>query len=491
MEPTSSALSSIANLVKTIVGAGTLAIPYSFKSDGVLVGILLTLLAAITSGLGLFVLSKCSKTLINPRNSSFFTLCMLTYPNLAPIFDLAMIVQCFGVGLSYLVLIGDVFPGIFGGERNYWIIASTVIIIPLCLVKKLDQLKYSSILGLFALAYISILIFSHFVVQLGKGRLTDTLQNEICWWSIHDFRGLLSTFSIIIFAFTGSMNLFPMINELKDNSLENISLVINNSIALSTALFLIVGISGYLTFGNKTVGNLILNYDPDSTWIVIGKFCLGSMLIVSFPLLFQPLRVAVNNVIIWIEITFGNSDPQEDPQVSEYTRASNLRPISMTVDDPTQSNDALDTPSYDEQERLLPIGNFDDDSVENQENANNNDRGTMAVPVDNEHHAPFIKSRFYWITAVLLISIYTLALSVKSFALVLSLVGATGSTSISFTLPGLLGYKLIGSDSLAIGKMILPRDRFYKRCSLFLVFYGLSVMFLSLYITLFNNSDDA
>ncbi|CAI4396779.1 CIC_collapsed_G0027210.mRNA.1.CDS.1 [Saccharomyces cerevisiae] len=90
-----------------------------------------------------------------------------------------------------------------------------------------------------------------------------------------------------------------------------------------------------------------------------------------------------------------------------------------------------------------------------------------------------------------LISMYTLALSVQSFALVLSFVGGAGSTSISFTLPGLLGYKLIGSDSLAIGKMIPPKDRFYKRCSLLLVFYGLSVMFLSLYVTVFNRSDEA
>ncbi|AJR36875.1 AQG_2a_G0026790.mRNA.1.CDS.1 [Saccharomyces cerevisiae] len=490
MEATSSALSSTANLVKTIVGAGTLAIPYSFKSDGVLVGVILTLLAAVTSGLGLFVLSKCSKTLINPRNSSFFTLCMLTYPTLAPIFDLAMIVQCFGVGLSYLVLIGDLFPGLFGGERNYWIIASAVIIIPLCLVKKLDQLKYSSILGLFALAYISILVFSHFVFELGKGELTNILRNDICWWKIHDFKGLLSTFSIIIFAFTGSMNLFPMINELKDNSMENITFVINNSISLSTALFLIVGLSGYLTFGNETLGNLMLNYDPNSIWIVIGKFCLGSMLILSFPLLFHPLRIAVNNVIIWIEITYGGANPEEDPQVSEYTRASNLRPISMTVEDPAQPSDALDATSYNEQECLLPNGNFDNGSIESQEN-NNDERGTMAVAGDNVHHAPFVKSRFYWITALLLISMYTLALSVQSFALVLSFVGATGSTSISFTLPGLLGYKLIGSDSLAIGKMIPPKDRFYKRCSLLLVFYGLSVMFLSLYVTVFNRSDEA
>lgn len=272
--------------------------------------------------------------------------------------------------------------------------------------------------------------------------------------------------------------------------MENITFVINNSISLSTALFLIVGLSGYLTFGNETLGNLMLNYDPNSIWIVIGKFCLGSMLILSFPLLFHPLRIAVNNVIIWIEITYGGANPEEDPQVSEYTRASNLRPISMTVEDPAQPSDALDATSYNEQECLLPNGNFDNGSIESQEN-NNDERGTMAVAGDNVHHAPFVKSRFYWITALLLISMYTLALSVQSFALVLSFVGATGSTSISFTLPGLLGYKLIGSDSLAIGKMIPPKDRFYKRCSLLLVFYGLSVMFLSLYVTVFNRSDEA
>ena len=77
-----------------------------------------------------------------------------------------------------------------------------------------------------------------------------------------------------------------------------------------------------------------------------------------------------------------------------------------------------------------------------------------------------------------------MALRITSFALVLALVGATGSTSISFTLPGLFGYKLIGSESLAVGQMISKRDMFYKRASLLLAIFGILVMILSLYITI-------
>ena len=65
----------------------------------------------------------------------------------------------------------------------------------------------------------------------------------------------------------------------------------------------------------------------------------------------------------------------------------------MTVDDPTQSNAlAGDATSDDEQDRLIPNGNLDNGSIESQGYRNNNE-GTMAVPVDNEHHAPFVKAR--------------------------------------------------------------------------------------------------
>ncbi|EDO16739.1 hypothetical protein Kpol_1003p44 [Vanderwaltozyma polyspora DSM 70294] len=460
METTTATVnSSTINLTKTIVGAGLLAIPYVFRNDGVLVGILMTVLAAIASGFGLFVLAKCSKTMINPRNSSFFTLCMMTNPSLCPCSDLAMFVQCFGVGLSYLVLIGDLFPAVFGGPRHYWIIGSGIIIIPLCLLKNLNSLRYSSILGLFALAYLTILVI---VIYINNVFLTDNYletRGDVNWFSVYDWTGLCSTFSIIIFAFTGAMNLFSIINELENNSIRNITKVINRSIGISTFLFLLVGISGYLTFGSNTLGNIMLNYDPDSKWCYIGKFCLGSMIVLSFPLLFHPLRIAVNNMVIFYQINYGSNKENTSPNIRSNT--SDLSPISLTIND--------------DDIRSMPDDNVDDVLLSNEV--------TEIEELDNVLcETPFPNHRFYTISLLLLLVMYSVSLTVTSFAYVLAIVGATGGTSISFILPGIFGYKLIGSDSLAIGQMISDSDKFYKKCSLYLALFGFSVMFFSLYL---------
>ncbi|CAR25531.1 hypothetical protein ZYGR_0A00950 [Zygosaccharomyces rouxii] len=466
MQPTGTVRSSVINLVKTIVGAGLLAIPYAFKSDGVLVGVLLILLAAITSGFGLFVLGKCSKTLIDPRDSSFFSLCMLTYPSLSPLFDLAMITQCFGVGLSYLVLIGDVFPGLFGGQRDWWIVGSSLVVVPLCLLKKLDSLKYSSIIGLFALAYLSLLILSTFVYEYSSGRYEE-VRGDISWWSVYDYKGLMSTFSIIIFAYTGSMNLFSIVNELRNNTMTNITAVVNRSIAIATVFFIAVALAGYLTFGSNTLGNIMLNYDDTSIYVHIGKFCLGSMVVLTFPLLFHPCRIAVNNLCVWAQLQREKrAESHQECEPLNPNTPSSVRPISLSVQD------------------------SDSRSLVNSYGATqgNEEIEDLEVAGNGSPHVNIPDGRFYIITALLLIAMYALALNVNSFATVLAFVGATGSTSISFTLPGLFGYKLIGTDYLAAGQVIPSLEVFYKRCSFLLTWFGLGVMFLSLYVIYTNGA---
>lgn len=57
----------------------------------------------------------------------------MTYPNAAVIFDFAISVKCFGVGVSYLIIIGDLMPGVVQGisedaggvdflvNRRFWV----------------------------------------------------------------------------------------------------------------------------------------------------------------------------------------------------------------------------------------------------------------------------------------------------------------------------------------------------------------------------------
>ena len=80
---------------------------------------------------------------------------------------------------------------------------------------------------------------------------------------------------------------------------------------------------------------------------------------------------------------------------------------------------------------------------------------------------------FVFITCGILLASYLVAISVSSLARVLAIVGATGSTSISFILPGLFGYKLIGTEH----NTVIPfTTRLFKYTGLALFIWGLVIM---------------
>lgn len=131
---TASWLSSVINLVNTIVGAGVLAMPHALSNTGIVLGILIILWSGCTAGLGLYLQTRCARYL-DRGAASFFALSQITYPNAAVVFDGAIAVKCFGVGVSYLIIIGDLMPGVVrglsGGEglegwvvdRQFWVTA--------------------------------------------------------------------------------------------------------------------------------------------------------------------------------------------------------------------------------------------------------------------------------------------------------------------------------------------------------------------------------
>lgn len=126
-------ISSVINLVNTIVGAGVLAMPHALSNMGIVLGTLVILWAGLTSGFGLYLQTRCARYL-DRGGASFFALSQITYPNAAVIFDAAIAVKCFGVGVSYLIIIGDLMPGVVRGfgepgeaqylvDRHFWVTA--------------------------------------------------------------------------------------------------------------------------------------------------------------------------------------------------------------------------------------------------------------------------------------------------------------------------------------------------------------------------------
>ncbi|KAI8084094.1 transmembrane amino acid transporter protein-domain-containing protein [Gilbertella persicaria] len=396
---TATPISCIINLANTILGTGMLAMPSAMASVGILPGIFLIGFSALMSGTGLYFLSRCAAR-TEGRNASFFAISKLTWPKIAVFFDLAIAIKCFGVAVSYLIIIGDLMPQVidslsnhahtayFLTDRRFWItLFVLVLILPLSFLKKLDSLKYTSLVALVAVIYLCVIVLYHYVSP--NYPLPQKEDVELVSFSA----SILGHLPVFVFAFTCHQNIFSVYNELKDNSKQAINKVIATSIGGSAFVYEAIAILGYLSFGKQVRGNIIMEYPP-SYFVAGGRLAMVISCIFSYPLQAHPCRASLDKVL------------------------------------------TLLSPS----------------------------KGLKASPLSSP--PPPSAFKYFAMTTTILIASYLVAITITELDLVLSFVGSTGSTTISFILPGLFYYKIHENDQWNSAKI----------SSVLLALYGMFIM---------------
>lgn len=56
---------------------------------------------------------------------------------------------------------------------------------------------------------------------------------------------------------TNTAQMFSILNELSDDSPSNVVSVVGSSIGSAASIYVLVAITGYLTFGNEVSGNIV------------------------------------------------------------------------------------------------------------------------------------------------------------------------------------------------------------------------------------------
>jgi amino acid permease len=413
--------SSVINLLNTIVGAGVLAMPLAMSHMGMVLGIIVILWAGVTAGFGLYLQTRCAAYL-ERGSSSFFALSQITYPNAAIIFDAAIAIKCFGVGVSYLIIIGDLMPGVMRGfaaeeglpsyliDRHFWVTAFMLVVIPLSYLRRLDSLKYTSVVALVSIGYLVILVVYHFTAKdtLPDGKYTTPLR-------IFTWAGpipALSSFPVVVFAYTCHQNMFSILNEISNNSQFRTTMVVFASIGTAAAIYILVAITGYLSFGNEVGGNIVAQYAP-SISATVGRAAIVVLVMFSYPLQVHPCRASVNAVLKW--------RPNKN-LAARFKSASSTPSGSASVNEASPPRDVP----------LLPAG--------------------------VKRNSEMGETRFAFITTLIIILSYIVAMTVSSLEAVLAYVGSTGSTSISFILPGLFYYKISSPDNPLHQKLCKEED---------------------------------
>ncbi|KAF9911136.1 hypothetical protein EC991_004690 [Linnemannia zychae] len=437
------------NLANTILGTGMLAMPGALATVGLLLGSFMIVFSACASGLGLYFLTR-SASRTHGRAASFFACSKLTYPWAAVGFDVAIAVKCFGVGISYLIIIGDLMPEVVrslgmiafaaaGGDgsgdmdpqlwflvdRRFWITIFMAIIGPISFLKRLDSLKATSALALGAVVYLVFIVVYYY--SFPDQPLPPKEEIRL----FHPTAQFFTTLPIFVFAFTCHQNIFSVYNELSDNGQSMLNRIITTSIGSAVVIYHIIGVLGYLTFGNIVGSNIIQMYNA-SLLVTIGRIAIVILVMFSFPLQCHPCRACLDKVLtalvqFWQSTRFG-------------------KPMSYSTLDNENDDDEPSTATS----STLPNSVQLDDHGE-------------PIQVTSE-------LKYTLMTLSILLGSYIIAITVSELELVLSLVGSTGSTAISFILPGSFYYKLHQNDPWT-GRKIL---------SVCLATYGAMVMIICL-----------
>lgn len=429
----SSIASGIINLANTIVGAGMLGLPGAFGGTGWLSGIILVILSATFSAHGLVLLSKAA--CLTGRPSSFYSVALASVPNYTILIDLAVALKCFGVATGYLITISDSMVNaldhiILTGDpendesflvamllsRHFWVVGALVLVLPFSFYRTLDELKKTS-----ALALVFVFMLVGMIIAYANGTADpcmgneggdDTCRGEIVPYT--NFSLTLSKLPIFVFAFTCHQNMFPIVNEIELLSQRRLNVVICCSIGFALVLFSVVALEGYGTYGSFVRGDILLNY-PENSQVTFLRMCIAFMLALHYPLQLDPSRRCITSLVKVVMKWRGRNHSNGGSSVSKSSSGSVLPEIEMGQEECPEAGKELT--------KNTPYHEMSDDN-EKQQKTGTDDK------------------LFYIITIAFLSLSFIVAMIVDDLGVILALVGATGSTLVSYVLPGLIYVKI-------------------------------------------------
>ncbi|KAK9895494.1 hypothetical protein P389DRAFT_205609 [Cystobasidium minutum MCA 4210] len=282
----------------TILGTGMLSMPYAVASWGSLPGGFLILVCGCMSWLGLHFLSRAATHTKPARSSSFAALADITYPKASILFDSAIAIKCSGVATSYLIIIGSLMPRVVKSfdkdppdwllDRHLWIVVAMAILSPLCYLRQLHSLRFTSYIAVVAAVDLVFVVIYKFFDRSG---LEPSSPKHLFAFSSSSVANL----PVYIFAFTCAQNIFSCYNELKENTKGRMNLVTGVSIGSAALIYELVGVLGYITFGENTPPNILSAYH-DTLFINICRFGIVLCVLFGYPLQILPARNSLQHL---------------------------------------------------------------------------------------------------------------------------------------------------------------------------------------------------
>ena len=314
--------SSAANLAQSALGAGTLGMAGVVMSAGAAVSVFFLVATAITSVMAAWILVKVSDKMDRVtyediamavggkalRNITAFTIALLTW----------------GVEIIYIIAVGAaVKPFVanvhfWGSDRGCQLITFFLwlgVMLPLSLMKRINQLRYASAIGLVTLLLIVV------ALSLEADRNRNTIPMSV---------GKLSAVTAlpnIFFSYCVQPNTFQIYRDLTQRSPGRMVVALALALSFSSAVYIAAGLSGAIAFGTATQSLVLANFHD----IIARPFQAVALagytftLLVSYPVVVFPPRDAI------IQVVFGYSNVEEFPEKKRLALCLAIATSSLVV----------------------------------------------------------------------------------------------------------------------------------------------------------------
>ncbi|KAG6670322.1 hypothetical protein I3843_01G294800 [Carya illinoinensis] len=269
---------AVFNVSTSIIGAGIMSIPATLKVLGVIPAFLLIGAIALLADVSVeflmrFTHSGNARTYAGIMRESFGQAGSVAT-------QMCVMITNLGCLIMYLIIIGDVLCGSqpegvthlgilqqwFGihwwNSREFALLVTVgFILLPLVLLRRIESLKFSSAISmLLAVVFVGVSSVMAIIALLeGKTkspRLLPHLDNQV------SFFDLFTAVPVIVTAFTFHFNVHPIGFELGKPS--DMIRAVRISLVLCAAIYLAIGLFGYLLFGESIMPDILVNFDQSS-----------------------------------------------------------------------------------------------------------------------------------------------------------------------------------------------------------------------------------
>ncbi|KAK1966053.1 transmembrane amino acid transporter [Colletotrichum sublineola] len=280
------------NMANSIIGAGIIGQPYAFKQAGLLAGTILLVVLTIVVDWTICLIVINSK--LSGSNSFQGTVehCFGRTGLIA--ISVAQWAFAFGGMVAFGIIVGDSIPHVFMAiwpdlrqMPVFGLLANRQVVIvifvlgisyPLTLYRDIAKLAKASTLALISMGVIvtTVVVQGALTPKSERGSFSPALLTVNT--------GIFEAIGVISFAFVCHHNSLLIYGSLKTPTIDRFSRVTHYSTGISMVACLLMALAGFLTFGDKTLGNVLNNFPSDNVMVTLARLCFGLNMLTTLPL---------------------------------------------------------------------------------------------------------------------------------------------------------------------------------------------------------------